>query len=147
MAFHLLVVDFGQIISPLCLTCKMGCMPFRYGRDSVRCFTHVKGSTLLLPFIQHIFAEGLLCFRFCAWRKETKMNQLGFLPSEDLQASAGACMCVVLDSMPSWTVAARLLCPWGFPGRNTRVGCHFLLQRIFLTQGSNLHLLHWILYH
>ena len=22
----------------------------------------------------------------------------------------------------------RLLCPWGSPGKNTRVGCHFLLQ-------------------
>ena len=32
----------------------------------------------------------------------------------------------------------------GFPmDKNTRVGCHFLLQEIFLTQGSNLHLLHW----
>ena len=26
----------------------------------------------------------------------------------------------------------RLLCPWDFPGKNTGVGCHFLLQRIFL---------------
>ena len=31
----------------------------------------------------------------------------------------------------------RLLCPWDFPGKNTGVGCHFLLQGIFLTQGSN----------
>ena len=23
---------------------------------------------------------------------------------------------------------ARLLCPWDFPGKNPRVGCHFLLQ-------------------
>ena len=30
-----------------------------------------------------------------------------------------------------------------FPGKNTGVGCHFLLQEIFLTQGSNLRLLHW----
>ena len=33
-----------------------------------------------------------------------------------------------------------------FPGKNTRVGCHFFLQGIFPTQGSNLcllHLLHW----
>ena len=30
-----------------------------------------------------------------------------------------------------------------FPDKNTGVGCHFLLQGIFLTQGSNLHLLHW----
>ena len=22
----------------------------------------------------------------------------------------------------------RLLCPWDFPGKNTGVGCHFLLQ-------------------
>ena len=28
-------------------------------------------------------------------------------------------------------------------GRNTGVGCHFLLQGIFLTQGSNPGLLHW----
>ena len=32
----------------------------------------------------------------------------------------------------------RLLCPWDFPGNNTAVGCHFLLQGIFPTQGSNL---------
>ena len=31
----------------------------------------------------------------------------------------------------------RLLRPWGFPGKSTGVGCHCLLQRIFLTQGSN----------
>ena len=35
-----------------------------------------------------------------------------------------------------WTAARRLLCPWDFPGNNTGVGCHFLLQRIFLIQGS-----------
>ena len=29
------------------------------------------------------------------------------------------------------------------PGKNTRVGCHFLLQGIFLTQGSNACLLYW----
>ena len=31
----------------------------------------------------------------------------------------------------------RLFHPWDFPGKSTGVGCHFLLQRIFLTQGSN----------
>ena len=30
-----------------------------------------------------------------------------------------------------------------FPGKNTGVGCHFLLQGIFSTQGSNPYLLHW----
>ena len=37
----------------------------------------------------------------------------------------------------------RLLHPWNFPGKNTQMGCHFLLQGIFLTQGSNPCLLHW----
>ena len=31
----------------------------------------------------------------------------------------------------------RLLCPWDFPGKKTGVGCYFLLQGIFLTQGLN----------
>ena len=37
---------------------------------------------------------------------------------------------------------ARIPCPWGFSGKNTGVGCHFLLQEIFPTEGSNPHLLH-----
>ena len=37
---------------------------------------------------------------------------------------------------------ARLLCPWNSPGKSTGVGCHFLLQGIFPTQGSNPGLLH-----
>ena len=36
-----------------------------------------------------------------------------------------------------------LLCPCDFPGKNTGVGCLFLLQVIFLAQKSNLCLLHW----
>ena len=36
----------------------------------------------------------------------------------------------------------RLLYPWDFPGKNPGVGCHALLQGIFLTQGLNLWLLH-----
>ena len=43
----------------------------------------------------------------------------------------------------------RLLCPWDSSGKNTGGGCHFLLQGMFLTQGSNPCLLHCrqILYH
>ena len=48
-----------------------------------------------------------------------------------------------------WLHAHQLLCPRDFPGKNTGVGCHFLLQRIFSTQRSNLHLWHCeqIIYH
>ena len=37
-----------------------------------------------------------------------------------------------------WIVACtKLLRPRDFPGKSTGVGCHFLLQGIFPTQGSN----------
>ena len=50
------------------------------------------------------------------------------------------------SSLPHGLQPTRLLRPWDFPGKSTEVGCHFLLQGIFYTQGSNLrllHLLHW----
>ena len=50
-------------------------------------------------------------------------------------------LCGLMDCGPT-----RLFCPWNFPGKNTGAGCAFLLQGIFLTQRSNLHLLcllHW----
>ena len=48
-----------------------------------------------------------------------------------------------------WTVASQAPLSMGFPSKNTGVGCHFFLQGIFLTQGSNPCLLHCrlILYH
>ena len=36
----------------------------------------------------------------------------------------------------------RFLCPWDFPGKNTRMGCHSLLQGFSPTQGLNLGLWH-----
>ena len=42
-------------------------------------------------------------------------------------------LCVTL-----WTFGTRLFCPWDSPGKNTGMGCYFLLQGISLTQGLNL---------
>ena len=42
---------------------------------------------------------------------------------------------------PHGLLPTRLLCPWDSPGKNTEVGCHALLQEIFLTQGLNSSLL------
>ena len=42
-----------------------------------------------------------------------------------------------------WTVAHQAPLSMGFPSKNTGMGCHFLLQGFFLTQGVNLPLLHW----
>ena len=48
-----------------------------------------------------------------------------------------------------WTVARQAPLFMDYPGKNTGVGCHDLLQRIFSTQGWNPGLLHCrqILYH
>ena len=43
--------------------------------------------------------------------------------------------------LPYGLQITRLLCPWDPPGKNTGVDYHALLQGIFLTQGSNPHLL------
>ena len=70
------------------------------------------------------------------------------------------CVCVhkcVSSVMPdsSWHQGlqpAKLLCPWNFLGKNTRVGCHFLLQGnlpdpgikpAFLVSSTD----RWVLYH
>ena len=50
--------------------------------------------------------------------------------------------CVWLFVTP-WTVPTTFFCPWDFPCRSTGMGCHFLLQRIFPTQGSNPSLPHF----
>ena len=56
------------------------------------------------------------------------------------------CVCVCARSVMSsfailWIVACRAPLSMEFPGKNSGVGCHFLLQGIFLTQGLNPHLL------
>ena len=72
-----------------------------------------------------------------------------------LSAAQGAYMdhyvvsCSVMSdsSRPPWTVPRQAPLSMGFsPDKNTGVGCHKLLQGIFLTQGLKprlLHLLHW----
>ena len=57
------------------------------------------------------------------------------------------CVCLVASVMsnsmrPYGLSPTRLLCPCDSPGKNSGVGCHALLQGIFLTQESNLHLFH-----
>ena len=63
-------------------------------------------------------------------------------------------VCTALSRVPivtPWTVALQAPPSVDFSGKDTGVGCHFLLQGIFLTQGWNLRLLcllhcRWILY-
>ena len=64
--------------------------------------------------------------------------------------SEGVSRSVLSDFLwPHGLYPTRLLFPWNSPSKNTGVGCDFLLQGIFLTQGSNSGLLHCrqLLYH
>ena len=55
----------------------------------------------------------------------------------------GRAQLLICDSLqPRGLQPTRLLCSWDFPGKNTGVGCHFLLQGIFLTQELHPGLLH-----
>ena len=53
------------------------------------------------------------------------------------------CVCVYTCACAQLLNCVQLFAspPLNFPGKNTGAGCHILLQGIFLTQGSNLHLL------
>ena len=60
--------------------------------------------------------------------------------------SAVLCLVPSNSLQPHQLQSARFLCQWNFLGKNTGLGCHFLLQGIFPNQGSNtcvLCLLHW----
>ena len=60
--------------------------------------------------------------------------------SKDVNYSTCVCVCVCVCVLSHVQLFAHF-CPWNFPGKNTGVGCHFILQGIFLIQGSNPRLL------
>ena len=66
---------------------------------------------------------------------ETEQNESGNLkPSLVLTCCCCCCCCCCVTSVVSNSVLphrrqpTRLCCPWDSPGKNTGVGCHFLLQ-------------------
>ena len=81
-------------------------------------------------------------FSILAWRIPQTKEPAGLSPSDNRLK-----ILKVLLTQSCWTVCdpkepTRLLCPLNFPGMNIGVSCYFLFQRIFPTQGLNLHLLH-----
>ena len=88
---------------------------------------------------QPVYLQKLCCL-LCKRVMETK-------PSWGWRSHCTYCVlshAVVSNSLPPHGLqSTRLLCPWNFPGKNTHVGCHSLLQGMVLTQGLNPGLLHW----
>ena len=98
----------------------------------------------------------LLCHSGLAFLKSpaARGDSRGQLPRPEETVTAGMASTALLTARlcaQSWPTLcdprglwpARLLCPWDFPGQHIGVGCHFLLQGLFPTKGSNLHLLPW----
>ena len=72
------------------------------------------------------------------WRAHTMLA----LPSLFSHCWWLLCYCMLFQLCPTlcnpMTAPTRPLCSCNFPGKNTAVGCHFLLQGFFLTKGFNL---------
>ena len=74
--------------------------------------------------------------------RKHKENAFLFLSVLYLNCDVKRSRSVVSDSLrPHGLQPTRLFRLWDSPGKNTGVGCHFLLQGIFPTQGLNLGLL------
>ena len=56
---------------------------------------------------------------------------------DSLHAHVLSCFCHVRLFETPWTIAHKAPLSMGFSRQDTGMGCHFLLQGIFLTQGSN----------
>ena len=86
-----------------------------------------------------IFLENVLCGA-ALWH-----TWLSLLPCRHAQSCLT--LCNLMDCCPP-----RSFCLWVLSGKNTGLGCQFLLQGIFPTQESNLYfvcllLCRWMLYH
>ena len=103
-------------------------LPFVFLRWWIPCsyssFPFLVVVIIIALLIYHsLYVKMMLIFGWLKWKESVSCSVV----SNSLQAHG------------LWPVR---LCPWNSPGENTGVGCHSLLQGIFLTQGLNLGLLH-----
>ena len=125
--------------------------------QGVTCFLQVSG---ILFFFHHpVYSETLNGFAFIVLFSSNTPVMFDKVVSEWYQRFWNATDLCIYSSLCSHLVVsnswyhglqpAGFLCPWDFPGKNARVGCHFLLQGIFPTQGLRLGVLlcRQILYH
>jgi len=103
------------------------------------CIKNRKGLSKNFRFIKLALFFLFLAFTFLCSKLKGKLHHY-----RNSITFSFSYLCSVTPSCPTLCdpiEPTRLLCPWNFPGKNTGVSCHLLLQGIFLTQGSNSHLL------
>ena len=77
------------------------------------------------------------------WGSDQKIHRGNQGKMKGYSSEFCVCCCVhvcsvMSDSLqPHGVGPTKLLCSWDSPGKNTGVGCHFILQGIFPTEGSN----------
>ena len=86
--------------------------------------------------------------RYFKFKRNTATPNTCWTPHTQLDwASSQWACCLVTKLCPTLvtiqTVVRQAPLSIDFPDKNTGVGCHFLLQRLFLIQRLNLPLLHW----
>ena len=95
-------------------------------------FTSKKGQLISSP--KFVTAQTLLVL---LWAQHP-LHKQNLCPGESLSLLLLFSCSVLYDSFATpWVVAYQAPLSMGSPGTNTGVGCHFLLQQIFLTQESN----------
>ena len=79
----------------------------------------------------------LICLDYAKPSHQIKTHQIKTTQMDPLCVCVCVCMCAqsCLTLCSPMDCSLPWLCPWNFPGKNTGVGYHFLLQRIFPTQG------------
>ena len=85
---------------------------------------------ILCSCCQHLKTTAFHSVYSCLWWEGKFDPSCSFI-----LAGTVYCVDVLSCSVVSSSLPSRLLCPWDSPGKNTRVGCHALLQGIFPTQG------------
>ena len=98
---------------------------------SLRVSFHRSINITQLPIPQTVHLNNKQCTGRAIQEKSTLMSQvqifqiLTYVLSQSIMSNS---------LQPHGLQPARVLCVWNFPGKNTEVGCQFLLQVIFPTQ-------------
>ena len=134
-------MGWGSVLQNACLQCSVKSM-------TVSVLIHI-----CLAFLwAHFYHKNVLLYRKIAYNQQSRgslsSTAVGihfpiYVPSHSVMSNS---------LWPHGLQPHRLLCPWDSTGKNTGMGCHFLLQGIFLTQNQiNVSCIsyidRWILYH